>query len=368
MASKPIVHLVAGARPNFMKIAPVWHALSKAHWCMPQIVHTGQHSDINMSEWFFRDLRLPAPHHHLAAKTGSHATTTGTTMIAYEALCLKERPAWSVVVGDVDSTIACALTAKKLGISVAHLEAGLRSYDWSMPEEINRMLTDRISDLLWTPSSDGDENLAKEGVSRDRIELVGNVMIDSLVMATPLIGAVNLDAVVGQPLPRDFSVVTMHRPSNVDTKERLQAVVALLRQLAQRLPVVFPIHPRTRLRLESFGLLGDLADSRIIQLKPLGYIEFVALVHKARLILTDSGGVQEESTYLGVPCLTLRENTERPVTVTHGTNRLTKLEAAIADVDALLAAPAGASPVIPLWDGKAANRVAESLRKRIVGR
>ena len=367
MSSKPIVHLVAGARPNFMKIAPVWHALSKADWCAPQIVHTGQHSDINMSEWFFRDLRLPAPHHHLAAKTGSHATTTGTTMIAYEALCLKERPAWSIVVGDVDSTIACAVTSKKLGISVAHLEAGLRSYDWSMPEEINRMLTDRISDLLWTPSSDGDENLAKEGVSRDRIELVGNVMIDSLVMAQPLIGAVDLNAVVGQPLPKQFSVVTLHRPSNVDTKERLQAVVALLRQLAQRLPVVFPIHPRTRLRLESFGLLGDLADSRIIQLKPLGYIEFVALVHKARLILTDSGGVQEESTYLGVPCLTLRENTERPITVTHGTNRLTKLEAALADVDALLSAPAGAVPVIPLWDGRAAERVAESLRNRMVG-
>jgi UDP-N-acetylglucosamine 2-epimerase (non-hydrolysing) len=368
MTSRPIVHLVAGARPNFMKIAPVWHALSKVDWCAPQIVHTGQHSDINMSEWFFRDLQLPPPHHHLAAKTGSHATTTGTTMIAYEALCQKERPAWSVVVGDVDSTIACAMTAKKLGISVAHLEAGLRSNDWAMPEEINRVLTDRIADLLWTPSPDGDENLAKEGVPRDRIELIGNVMIDSLVMAKPLIGAVDLDAVVGQPLPKQFAVVTLHRPSNVDTKERLADVVALLRQLAQRLPVIFPVHPRTRLRLESFGLLGELADNRIIQLKPLGYIEFVALVHKARLILTDSGGVQEETTYLGVPCLTLRENTERPVTVTHGTNRLTRLEAAIADVDAVLKVPVGAPPVIPLWDGRAAERVAQSLRKRIVGR
>jgi UDP-N-acetylglucosamine 2-epimerase (non-hydrolysing) len=367
MTSAPIVHLVAGARPNFMKIAPLWHELNTASWCTPRIVHTGQHSDLNMSDWFFRDLKLPAPHHHLRARTGSHAELTGTSMIAYEKLCKNERPAWTIVVGDVDSTLACSVAAKKLGISVAHLEAGLRSFDWSMPEEINRMVTDRISDLLWTPSPDGDENLLREGVSPDRIERVGNIMIDSLVMVQPSISAVDTAAVVGRELPSQYAVATLHRPSNVDSAERLALIVEALNALAERLLVIFPIHPRTRLRLKTFGLLPQLSAENIIFLDPLGYIEFMALLHAARLILTDSGGIQEETTYLGVSCLTLRDNTERPITVTMGTNRLTRLETLMSDVAAALEAPAAQRRQIPYWDGRTAGRVAASLRRRIEG-
>jgi UDP-N-acetylglucosamine 2-epimerase (non-hydrolysing) len=365
MTAPALIHLVAGARPNFMKIAPLWHALRDVPWCRPEIVHSGQHSDVNMSDWFFRDLQLPEPHHHLNAQTGSHATLTATAMIAYDLICRQERPAWTVVVGDVDSTIACALTAKKLDIAVAHLEAGLRSYDRSMPEEINRILTDSIADLLWTPSADADENLAREGVAAERIECVGNIMIDSLVMIQPRIRVVDTARVSGRALPDSFALVTLHRPSNVDHRERLDRIVQMLIDLAQRISVIFPVHPRTRRSLEAFGLAKKLEHPGIVLLEPLSYIEFMALVHKARFILTDSGGIQEESTYLGVPCLTLRESTERPVTVTLGTNRLTKVETAVSDVESLLAKPMASAPSIPLWDGSTAARVAESLRRRL---
>jgi UDP-N-acetylglucosamine 2-epimerase (non-hydrolysing) len=355
------VHLIAAARPNFMKVAPLYHVLRKEPWCQVSIVHTGQHYDSNMSEAFFRDLRLPAPEFHLEVGSGTHAQQTGGVMMAYEEVALRERPDWIVVVGDVNSTLACALVGAKLWIPVAHLEAGLRSGDRRMPEEINRLATDAISDLLWTPSPDADENLCAEGISPRRIERIGNVMIDSFELMRAAIESDRTRDAYGLG-PRRYAVVTLHRPSNVDSREALVRVVHALVRASRHLPLVFPVHPRTRKKLLDFGLEADLLSSGAITLTdPLGYVQFMNLVMHAAVVVTDSGGVQEETTYLGIPCLTLRENTERPITLTQGTNRLITTE----NLDAEVARAVETITIArrpDLWDGRAAVRAARSLR------
>jgi UDP-N-acetylglucosamine 2-epimerase (non-hydrolysing) len=291
---------------------------------------------------------------------GSHAEQTAAVMTAYERVCLSDRPDWVIVVGDVNSTMATTVAAKKLLLRVAHLEAGLRSFDRTMPEEINRVVTDALADLLWTPSPDGDANLLREGVAPERIELVGNIMIDAFEMLRDDIAAAQWPARHG--LEGEFAVATLHRPSNVDDPERLAALASTLVRIARRLPVALPLHPRTRLRLEETGLLGSLKSAEGLCLTPpLGYVEFMSALTAARFALTDSGGVQEESTYLGIPCLTLRDNTERPITLSQGSNRLTKLESLERDVDEVLKGPQriGARPA--LWDGATAPRVVASL-------
>lgn len=363
MPDRLTVDLVAAARPNFMKIAPLYHELVGRDWCKPRIVHTGQHYDPNMSDAFFDDLGLPEPHVHLGVGSGSHAEQTGGVMIEYEKICEQARPDWIVVVGDVNSTLACSLVGTKLWIPVVHLEAGLRSGDRSMPEEINRLVTDSIADLLWTPSPDGDENLLREGVAPDKIDRIGNIMIDSFELLAPKIRDANMPAKLGLE-KLNYGVLTLHRPSNVDTEEKLAHIVEELESVSSQLPLAFPVHPRTRQRLVDFGLMTRLEAAPAITLtEPLSYIEFMSLVLDSRLVLTDSGGIQEESSYLGIPCLTLRDNTERPVTVTQGTNRLIKSNEIGEEIQRALAREPRYRCSIDLWDGRAAGRAADSLER-----
>jgi UDP-N-acetylglucosamine 2-epimerase (non-hydrolysing) len=362
-ARRRIIHVV-GARPNFMKIAPVMKAVARADFADQELVHTGQHYDASMSDVFFSDLGMPTPGTHLGVGSGSHAEQTAKVMVGFERVCLERRPDVVVVAGDVNSTLACAVDCAKLGIPCAHVEAGLRSFDMSMPEEVNRIVTDRLCDLLFTPSPDADENLVREGTPRSRIFRVGNVMIDSLLSHVPRARATAPLAKLGLE-PGHYAVLTLHRPSNVDDREVLGGLLRALRELQRELPVVFPVHPRTRKRLDEFGFGGALADMPRLRLsEPLGYLEFLGLSSQAKLVLTDSGGLQEETTALGIPCLTLRENTERPITISEGTNTLVGV-----DPDRILRAAGKAladcrtgTRTPALWDGRASERIAEVLR------
>lgn len=362
--TKKTIHLIAAARPNFMKIAPLYHELLRHLWAEPLIVHTGQHYDLNMSDIFFQNFRLPQPHINLGAGSGTHAEQTGRVMIEYEKILMNDPPALVVVVGDVNSTVAATLAAVKLGIRTAHLEAGLRSFDRSMPEEINRVVTDSVADILWTPSPDGNENLSKEGIPDEKVTFVGNIMIDSLEMARETIETLEVCSRFGFA-PGGYGLVTLHRPSNVDDREILERLCRELVFISEKLPLIFPVHPRTRARLTEFDI--QLLDrARGIHLTdPLGYEEFMSLVFQSRLIITDSGGVQEETSYLKIPCLTLRPNTERPVTVTEGTNSLCTAEHLQEKVNSVLDGTFKEGIVPDLWDGRTAQRVARDIKKRL---
>ncbi|MBD3237966.1 MAG: UDP-N-acetylglucosamine 2-epimerase (non-hydrolyzing) [Candidatus Eisenbacteria bacterium] len=358
------IHCIVGARPNLVKIAPLMRAFAHEEILDPRLIHTGQHYDVEMSRAFFEDLEIPDPDRNLEVGSGSHALQTARIMERYERVMEDDRPALLLVVGDVNSTIACSLVAAKRGVAVAHVEAGLRSFDRSMPEEINRVLTDQLSDLLFITAEEARGNLLREGIAQERIHFTGNVMIDALFDALPLAARRETPGRFGLA-GRAYAVATIHRPSNVDQRESLAQVVTIFVDLAQRLPLVVPLHPRTQERLGSFDLLERLRAAPGVILAPaLRYLEFQDLMRQARLVLTDSGGIQEETTVLGIPCLTLRANTERPITVTHGTNRLVGPDPAkvLAAADAVLAAPRLAEPpVLPGWDGLAAQRIAKIL-------
>jgi UDP-N-acetylglucosamine 2-epimerase (non-hydrolysing) len=361
-----MITLVAGTRPNFMKVAPVWRALT-ARRLPARLIHTGQHFDAAMSDVFFHDLGMPEPDVRLSCGGGTHGEQTAAVLVGVEKVFLESRPSVVVVVGDVTSTLASALAAAKLGIPVAHVEAGLRSRDWTMPEEINRVLTDRLSDLLLTPSPGADQNLIAEGIPRERIRFVGNVMIDSLHWAREH----RTDALERFDLrPDGYALATLHRPANVDTRESLDATLDALEAIATRIPVLFPVHPRTVARVKSLGLADRLqALTGIKTCEPIGYNDFATLMSSARLVATDSGGIQEETTALGIPCLTLREGTERPVTVDEGTNIIVGLDAEKIgrEVDAVLAGHGKRGSVPRGWDGKAADRVVDALERFLAG-
>ena len=358
---------VVGARPNFMKVAPIVAAMkARPAKFQPLVVHTGQHYDADMSDSFFRDLQLPQPDTHLGVGSGSHAAQTAAVMERFEPVVLREKPDWVLVVGDVNSTIACALVCVKLGVKVAHVEAGLRSRDRTMPEEINRLLTDQIADLLFTPSRDANENLRAEGIPEERIRFVGNVMIDSLQQNLERARGSTVRADLGVR-DLDYAVMTLHRPSNVDVPETFARILSALESITEKLPVVFPVHPRTRKTIAELGLterVGAMKNLRVID--PLGYLDFLALYSRSRLVLTDSGGIQEETTALGIPCLTLRDNTERPITVELGTNVVVGTDTTRI-VNAASAALNGAGRNIvqqlPLWDGHTSERILDVLEE-----
>src|ERR1044072_5423145 len=360
---------VVGARPNFMKVAPVVEAMGRrVSEFAPLVVHTGQHYDALMSDAFFKDLGLPRPDVYLGVGSGSHAQQTAAVMRLFEPVVLEHKPDWVLVVGDVNSTLACALVCSKLGMRVAHAEAGLRSRDRSMPEEINRVLTDQLADLLLTPSADADVNLLAEGIPAERIRLVGNVMIDSLLKHLAVAESSRVREELGVE-GSDYAVVTLHRPSNVDDAETLGRILSALERVGERLPVIFPAHPRTRKKPSEFGPAVPVrASAGVRVVEPLGYVDFLRLYSGARLVLTDSGGIQEETTALGIPCLTLRENTERPVTVELGTNRIvgTDPERIVAEAEAALSIDkqSEAARVPPLWDGRTAERILDALLER----
>jgi UDP-N-acetylglucosamine 2-epimerase (non-hydrolysing) len=349
-----ICHVV-GARPNFMKAAPVMRALTSYPSVRQILVHTGQHYDVNMSDVFFQQLGMPAPDVNLQVGSGSHAQQTAAVMSQFAPVVTEKKPSLVVVYGDVNSTIAAALVCAKLGIPVAHVEAGLRSFDRTMPEEINRVLTDQISDLLFTPSEDGNRNLAREGISADRVHFVGNVMIDTLVRMLPHARVPDID------LPPRYILVTLHRPSNVDDLPWLEQLLQTLAVLSDHAPVLFPVHPRTAKALND--LPKRVGAEQVRLLEPLPYLPFLALLQKASLVITDSGGIQEETTFLGIPCLTVRENTERPITVEYGTNLLVgrDLDLLREAAHRILGGEKKQGRVPPLWDGLAAERTAKIL-------
>jgi UDP-N-acetylglucosamine 2-epimerase (non-hydrolysing) len=345
-----ILHVV-GARPNFMKVAPVRAALAARDGVQQVLVHTGQHYDAFMSDVFFRQLDIPEPDYNLEAGSGSHARQTADIMVRMEPIILESKPDLVLVYGDVNSTVAAALVCSKLLVPLGHVEAGLRSFDRTMPEEVNRVLTDRVADYLFTPSVDGDENLIHEGVAQEKIFLVGNVMIDTLMRLLPHAHPIGI-------IEKPYALVTLHRPSNVDNPVELARILEALNEIASGIHMVFPVHPRTR------QMMRELADLRLAQnlhlADPIGYLEFLGLQRDATFVITDSGGIQEETTFLGIPCLTVRENTERPVTVTHGTNTLVGRDMKCLQEESkkILAGNAKKGSIPPLWDGKAGERIA----------
>ncbi len=346
-----------------MKVGPLWHAFQEhADAFRVKLLHTGQHYDPNMSDVFFRDLGLPRPDIHLGVGSGTHAEQTAAVMVGFEKVCRAERPDLVLVVGDVNSTMAVAITAKKMLIPVGHVEAGLRSRDWTMPEEVNRILTDVICDHLFTPSPDADDNLVAEGIDRARIHLVGNIMIDSLVRALAKARTLALHAELGVP-DGSYGLVTLHRPANVDDPANLKRMIEAVAALG--VPLVFPVHPRTRKIMEGAALVGrnDGSGGLVRLLDPVGYHDFLSLELHARFIVTDSGGIQEETTYLGIPCLTLRPNTERPITITQGTNELVTLDQLQESVARILAGRWKKGRVPDLWDGHCAERIVGVLRR-----
>jgi UDP-N-acetylglucosamine 2-epimerase (non-hydrolysing) len=348
-----VFHIV-GARPNFIKVAPVMNALKTRKHVVQTLIHTGQHYDANMSDVFFEQLGIPAPNVNLAVGSGSPAWQTAEIMTRLEPVLLDGKPDVVLVYGDVNSTVAAALVGAKLGVRVGHVEAGLRSFDRTMPEEINRLVTDQLADMLFTPSEDGDINLQKEGIPAERIFRVGNVMIDSLVRLLPAAQRQNRNR-----LPERYALVTLHRPANVDDGEILKRILQSLLEVSQDLSIIFPAHPRTRKRIADFGLQAD----QLQILDPLSYLEFLGMQSRANVVITDSGGIQEETTYLGVPCLTLRENTERPITVSLGTNVLVGRdpEKLRSELSRVLAGNAKKGTIPPLWDGHAGERIAALL-------
>ena len=355
---------VVGARPNFMKIAPIVAEMQRRpDRITPLLVHTGQHYDGSMSESFFDELEIPRPDVNLGVGSASHAEQTARIMLALEPVLQDFKPDWVVVVGDVNSTMAATIVAAKLLVRVAHVEAGLRSRDRTMPEEINRLVTDALADLLLTPSRDAGENLLREGISPEKIRFVGNVMIDTLHRNLERVGSSRvLERLALQP--GQYCVMTLHRPSNVDNKQTLEGILDATIAISERLPLVFTLHPRTRARITEFGLEAKLkGQPRIFLTEPLGYLDFLQLYSNGRLVLTDSGGVQEETTALGIPCLTLRDNTERPITVTEGTNRVVGNDPARIQIEAIdaLDHPARTARVPELWDGHAAQRIVEAI-------
>lgn len=357
------VFLIAAARPNFMKVAPLWRALDEgSDLLQPYLIHTGQHYDKNMSDVFFKDLGMPKPDFHLGVGGGTHAQQTAGVMVKFEELCLAEKPDLVLVVGDVNATMATSVTASKLHIPVAHVEAGLRSRDMTMPEEVNRLITDAIADLLLTPSADADDNLRAEGVADNRIHLVGNIMIDSLVRSIEK--ARNLGTIDKYGVRKgEYGVVTLHRPANVDDPDTLSSLLDVMTNID--LPLLFPLHPRTRAVMDQHDLVNrcGLNASSLQLIDPLGYYEFMNLVTHSKLLLTDSGGLQEETTYLDIPCLTLRPNTERPITISQGTSELATAESLPGQIETIMAGNWKKTTVPELWDGQTAPRIVRVLEQ-----
>lgn len=363
----PILTIV-GARPNFMKAAPV-HRAFEAKGIAHEIIHTGQHYDDVMSKVFFDDLGMPKPSVYLGVGSGSHATQTAAVMTGLEEVFIEKKPRMVNVVGDVNSTMAAAIVAAKLHIPVSHIEAGLRSRDWKMPEEVNRVVTDSLADLLLTPSPDGDENLLAEGKPREAIVCVGNVMIDTLFMNLPKAKAIDVPAKMGLE-HGSYAMLTMHRPSNVDVQETFERILSALLDIQEKIPLVFPVHPRTRARMKAFELGQRFEKAENIHLiDPLGYLEFMSLTTRAKLVLTDSGGLQEETTALGIPCLTLRENTERPITVDEGTNIVVGTDDVRIREETwkILDGKGKAGRTPELWDGKTSERIVDAVESFLAG-
>ena len=372
----PVV-CVVGARPNFMKMAPILRAFAAHQPALPTIlVHTGQHYDKDMNDRLFVDLRLPHPDINLEVGSGTHAVQTADVMRRFEPVLDTYKPSCVLVVGDVNSTLACTLVGVKKGVPVVHVEAGLRSYDRGMPEEINRVLTDQIADLLYTTERSALDNLLREGISEERVRFVGNVMIDSLLSnrefahsPAKTLSEAGVDSVFLDEA-HAYAVVTLHRPSNVDQLDTLQALLSVLREVSEKIPLIFALHPRTRANIERFSLRDLVRSERIVLLPPQGYLEMLGLMSDATLVLTDSGGLQEETTALGIPCLTIRENTERPITVEHGTNTMVGSDrlAILGGVDEILAGGGKCGRIPEFWDGKAAERIADDLSKWLIAR